>query len=225
MKKCNSIFILVAAMAVWTNVAFADINSLGVVKYSKGNVRVTQGAVERELKGSDLIAHGEKVASGQEGKAVVRLLPDQAFLEIRPKTTFVLKRVKTKDGQIRRVVLTEGEVVFGLKKKSLPIQCDNTQTQATARMGRFACKSDGGGTAMILVQDGEVSVYNRPKDIIAVVRSGQKAVSDGNGVKVSDATDSELEQVGFRQNTIEVDFINPESEEYTTLEVEYETNF
>jgi hypothetical protein len=57
------------------------------------------------------------------------------------------------------------------------------------------------------------------------VRSGQKAVSDINGVKVSDATDSELEQVGFRQNTLEVDFVNPQTEDFTTLEVEYETNF
>jgi hypothetical protein len=78
---------------------------------------------------------------------------------------------------------------------------------------------------VLIVQDGEVSVYNRPKDITAMVRAGQKAVSDLDGIKITDATDSELEQVGFRQNTIEVDFVNPQSEEFTTLEAEYETSF
>jgi hypothetical protein len=216
---------LAAAVLMAAGLSFGDMNGIGVVKYSKGNVRVTVDGVEKELQGSDLLSNGEKFASGQDGKAVLRMLPDQAFVEIRPKTVFTLKRVKVKDKRLRRVKMDAGEVVFGLKKKSEPMQCETTHTQATASTGKFACKSDESGTAMILVQDGEVTVYNRPKDLTAVVRSGQKAVSDLNGIKVSDATDSELEQVGFRQNTLEVDFVNPETEEFTTLEVEYETNF
>ena len=215
----------IALVCVLTGMGRAGISGIGVVKYSKGNVRATVEGMEKDLVGSDLVATGEKIQSGQDGKAVVRLLPDQAFVDIRAQTVFTIKRIKVKDKRLRRVKLEVGEVVFGLKKKSEPIQCENSQTQATASTGRFACKSDEKGTAMILVQDGEVSVYNRPKDLTVVVRSGQKAVSDLNGIKVSDATDSELEQVGFRQNTVEVDFVNPETEEFTTLEVEYETNF
>jgi hypothetical protein len=96
---------------------------------------------------------------------------------------------------------------------------------ATAGKSRFSCKTDENGAGILIIQDGEISVYNRPKNITVTVRSGQKAVSDLDGIKVSDATDAELEQVGFRQNTIEVDFVNPQSEEFTTLEVEYETSF
>ncbi|MDB5050280.1 MAG: hypothetical protein JWO30_3351 [Fibrobacteres bacterium] len=201
--------------------------ALGVVKYAKGNLKVTSGdsAVQKDLQASDLVAPGSKIESGNDGKAVLRLLPDQAFMEIRPKSVFTLKRVKTKDKRVRRIHMEAGEVVFGLKKKSEAVQCENAQTQATALAGRFSCKSDEKGVGIFLVQDGELSVYNRPKDLTAVVRSGQKAVSDLNGIKVSDATDSELEQVGFRQNTLEVDFVNPETEDFTTLEVEYETNF
>jgi hypothetical protein len=201
--------------------------ALGVVKYAKGNLHVTSGEppVEKDLQASDLVPPNSRLAAGNEGKAVVRLLPDQAFMEIRPLTTFTLKRVKAKDKHMRRVILEAGEVVFGLKKKSEPVQCENSQTQATAAAGRFSCKSDEKGTGVFLVQDGELTVYNRPKDLTVVVRSGQKAVSDLDGVRVSDATDAELEDVGFRQNTLEVDFVNPETEDFTTLEVEYETNF
>jgi hypothetical protein len=201
--------------------------ALGVVKYAKGSLRVSTGdsAAQKDLQPSDLVAPGSQISSGSDGKAVLRLLPDQAFLEIRPKTVFTLKRVKTKDKRVRRVHLEAGEVVFGLKKKSEAVQCENSHTQATAAAGRFSCKSDEQGVGIFLVQDGELTVYNRPKDLSVIVRSGQKAVSDLNGIKVSDATDSELEQVGFRQNTLEVDFVNPQTEDFTTLEVEYETNF
>jgi hypothetical protein len=199
---------------------------LGVVKYAKGNLKVTQAdSAQKDMVPSTLISGGSKIESGKDGKAVIRLLPDQAFMEVRPQSALTLKRVKTKDKRVRRVTLDAGEVVFGLKKKSEPVQCENIHTQATVAAGRFSCRSDEKGVGIFLVQDGEMSVYNRPKDLTAVVRSGQKAVSDLNGIKVTDATDSELEQVGFRQNTVEVDFLNPQTEEFTTLEVEYETNF
>ncbi|HKP94581.1 MAG TPA: FecR domain-containing protein [Fibrobacteria bacterium] len=200
--------------------------ALGVVKYAKGMLRISAGdSAQKDLQASTLVPPGARIEAGNDGKAVLRLLPDQAFMEIRPKTAFTLKRVKAKDKRMRRVHMEAGEVVFGLKKKSEAVQCENALTQATGAAGRFSCKSDEKGVGIFLVQDGELSVHNRPKDLTAVVRSGQKAVSDLNGIKVSDATDSELEQVGFRQNTLEVDFVNPQTEDFTTLEVEYETNF
>lgn len=200
--------------------------NIAVAKYAKGNVRITAGEQgERELQASDLVVSGSKIEAGQDGKAILRFLPDNAFLEIRSKTVFKVRRTKNQDKRLRRIYLETGEVVFGLRKKSDAVQCENTNTVATTAKGRFSCRVDENAAGILIVQDGEVSVYNRPKDITVVVRSGQKAVSDLTGIKVTDATDSELEQVGFRQNTLEVDFLNPQSEEFTTLEVEYETTF
>jgi hypothetical protein len=215
---------MVLALAISS---FAAPAPLFVVKYAKGNLKVTSGnpAKQTDMKQSDLVGPGSKIEAGADGKAVFRLLPDQAFMEIRPRTVFTVKRVKIKDMRVRRVTMETGELVFGLKKKSEPVQCENALTQATASAGKFSCRSDDKGVGAFLVQDGELSVYNRAKDLTAVVRSGQKAVSDLNGIKVTDATDSELEEVGFRQNSIEVDFVNPQTEDFTTLEVEYETNF
>lgn len=199
---------------------------IAVTKYSKGNVRITAGEQgEKELQASDLVVSGSKIEAGQDGKAILRFLPDNAFLEVRPKTVFRIKRTKNQGKRLRRVNLETGEVIFGLRKKSDAVQCENTNTIATTAKGRFSCRVDESAAGILIVQDGEVSVYNRPKDITAVVRSGQKAISDLTGIRITDATDSELEQVGFRQNTLEVDFLNPQSEEFTTLEVEYETTF
>lgn len=203
----------------------APLPHIAVAKYSKGVVGVVTDSAAAPLEGSDLLPPGVRIESGPDGKAVLRLLPDQAFLEIRPQTTFTAKRVKVAGKRMRRLLLESGEVAIGLKKKSDPVQCENTHTLATGTGGRFSCKTDEKAVARILVQDGEVTVYNRPKDMTAVVRKGQKAQSDLDGIRVSDATDSELESVGFRQNIVEIDFLNPSSEEFSTLEVEYETNF
>lgn len=207
--------------------ALAAPNPLGVIKTAKGDVRVSAGgqAVALPVEGSALVAQGARFETGADGKATVRLLPDNAFLDIRPQSAFALKRVKAKDKRVRRLTLETAEVVVGLKKKSEPVQCENAQTVATGAAGRFSCRSDAKGTAVFLVQEGELSVYNRPKDKTVTVRSGQKAVSDMDGVRVTDATDAELDQVGFAQNSLEVDFVNPQTEDFTTLEVEYETNF
>jgi hypothetical protein len=202
-------------------------NPLGVIKSAKGDVKVSAGgsAVAVPVEGSAMVAQGSRFETGADGKATVRLLPDNAFLDIRPQSAFTLKRVKIKDKRVRRLTLETAEVVVGLKKKSEPVQCENAQTVATAAAGRFSCRSDAKGTGVFLVQDGEVTVYNRPKDKTVTVRRGQKAVSDMEGVKVTDASDAELDQVGFAQNSLEVDFLNPQTEDFTTLEVEYETNF
>lgn len=216
---------------------------VAVAKYVKGEVRMEipplADAEEagKPLGQSDIVESGSRIAAGQDGKAVIRLLPDHAFLEVRPKTSFKLRRVKSKGKRIRRVHLDLGEVVFGLRKKSEQVQCMTAHSTATADKARFSCRAEdlsalgpnrdasGGSVAVVVVQDGEVTVYNRPKNLSAVARSGQKAVSDLNGIRITDATDAELEQVGFRQNTLEVDFLNPQTDEFTTLEIEYETGF
>lgn len=218
---------LAAAWLLAALPALAAPSALGVVKTAKGDVKVTSGSpsATTDVKNATLIYQGSHFQSGADGKAIIRLLPDNAFMEIRPHSDFLLKRVKAKDKRLRRVVIDKGEVVFGMKKKSEPIQCENAQTQATGIKGKFSCKSDEKGVGSYLVSDGEMTIYNRPKDLTVTVRNGQKAVSDVNGIKVSDATDDELEAVGFRQNILEVDFVNPQTEDFSTLEVEYETNF
>lgn len=220
-------FALLALTALAVIPLQAAPNPLGVIKSAKGDVKVSGGgtAVAVPVVGSSLVAQGSRFETGADGKAMVRLLPDNAFLDIRPLSAFTLKRVKTKEKRVRRLTLETAEVVVGLKKKSEPVQCENAQSVATGAAGRFSCKSDAKGTAIFLVQDGELTVYNRPKDKTVTVRAGQKAVSDMDGVKVTDASDAELDQVGFAQNSLEVDFVNPQTEDFTTLEVEYETNF
>lgn len=220
MKRC-------IALLAWAALsAAAAPNPLGVIKSLKGDVKMAPaGAAPSPAEASALVRQGARLETGADGKAMLRLLPDNAFLDVRPQSAFVVKRVKTKGKRVRRLALENAEVVVGLKKKSEPVQCENAQTVATAASGRFSCRSDGKGTATFLVQDGELSVYNRPKELTVTVRAGQKAVSDLDGVRVSDASDAELDQVGFSQNTLEVDFVNPQTEDFTTLEVEYETNF
>lgn len=216
---------------------FAASNPLGVIKSVKGDVKLAAAdSAFVPASGAMLFRQGARLETGTESKAMLRLLPDNAFLDVRPQSAFTLKRIKThlasgqkgeaagKDVRVRRLILDKAEVVVGLKKKSDPVQCANAQTLATAAAGRFSCRSDEKATATFLVQDGELSIYNRPKDITVTVRAGQKAVSDLEGIKVSDASDAELDLVGLSQNTLEVDFVNPETEDFTTLEVEYETN-
>jgi hypothetical protein len=113
---------------------------------------------------------------------------------------------------------------MGVKKKTSDIQCENLNTTVSGK-GRYSFVSNDKGVATVVVQDGEITVQNRPKDITAQVRAGQKAVSDEEGIRVSDAADTELQQVGLRQNTLELDFKNPQTDEFTTLEIEYETDF
>jgi hypothetical protein len=227
-----------AMLALAALSALAAPNPVGVIKSAKGEVKIAErDSLPVSATGAMLFQQGARLETGAESKAMLRLLPDNAFVDVRPQSAFTVKRVKTgsvsgakagsagKEARVRRLNLEKAEVVVGLKKKSEPVQCANAQTVATAAAGRFSCRSDEKGAATFLVQDGELSVYNRPKDITATVRAGQKAVSDLDGIKVSDATDAELDLVGFSQNTLEVDFVNPQTEDFTTLEVEYETNF
>lgn len=214
------------SMALTAVPAFSAPVPLGVIKSAKGDAKLTApGAASVPAEGSAPVTQGARLETGADGKTVVRLLPDHAFLDVHPQSAFTLKRIKAKDKRVRRLTLDKAEVVVGLKKKSEPVQCENALTLATAAAGRFSCRSDEKGVATFLVQDGELSIYNRPKDVSVTARSGQKAVSDLEGVRVTDATDSELDLAGFSQNVLEVDFVNPQTEDFTTLEVEYESNF
>lgn len=216
---------ILAALVFLLPAALAAAPDIAVTKYAKGELRAVAEAGERMLGQSDLLKSGTRVEAGRDGKAVLRLLPDNAFLEVRPGAAFKLRRTKKDGKRLRRIQMEAGEVVFGLRKKSDPVQCENANTQALTATARFSCKVDEKAAAVFVVQDGELSITNRTKGLTAVARAGQKAVSDLDGIRISDATDEELDQVGFRQNTLEVDFLNPQSDEFNTLEIEYETSF
>ncbi len=200
---------------------------LAVTKSVKGTVRVSQAgaATQTDLKVADLLLSGSHLETGENGKVMVRFLKDESFLDIRPKTQIDLKGAKAGGTKGGKLMLKIGEVVFGMKKKSLEWQCESDNSVATASKAKYSFVYDEKAVSTIIIQEGEVKVYNRPKDANAVVRAGQKAVSDLNGIHITDASDAELEQVGFRQSALEVDFMNPQTEELSTLEIEYETDF
>jgi ferric-dicitrate binding protein FerR (iron transport regulator) len=197
-----------------------------VVKAAVGQVRFSQGKGQpQELKTADLISNGTRVETGKASKTSLRLQGDQSALDLKENTSLRLKLVK-RDGKIvRKLILDRGSMNVNLKAKGEGAVVENAQTVAQVKSGRFAFTTDEQAVATFIVLNGELTVINHPKDQTALVHAGQKAVSDANGIKITDASESELEAVGMRQNNLEIDFQNPETDEVSTLEVDYETHY
>lgn len=206
----------------------AEVSPRLLVKSVSGPVRtfdkdstLVHGPVQGEL-----LPSGSEIRVGEGAKAVFRFHPDHAYLDAKEKTAFSVRFGKEKDKAVRRVLLRSGDLVLGVRAPGQPLYFrDAETTTGAAESARWSFTVPDKAGANFVVLSGEISLHNRPRDIKAVVRAGQKAVSDGEGIRITDATDAELEEVGLRQNLLEVDFWNPQTEEFSTLEVEYEGNF
>ncbi len=220
-------FLALFSVLAWGKKAPPRDPSMAVVRQSAGEVRSLDKdtSVAAEVKLGDVIASGRTLVTGENGLLVLRFHPDFGRIEARAKTRFLLGYSRADSAKPRRIRLDEGQLVFGIPKQSPSVQAEDTHSRLKADNARFSFASDPKIQSTIVVLDGAVEVHNRSKDITSTVRRGQKAVSDVDGLRVSDASDGELEQVGLRQNVMEVDFWNPENEEFSTLEVEYESNF
>jgi len=199
---------------------------MAIVKSMTGTVKATpRNAPTQEMKVADLIFSGIKIETGPESKATLRLQGDQSSVDVREKTIVKLKYVRN-DGKVyRKITLDRGHLAIRLRRKGEGGLVENAQTSAQIKAARFSFASDENAVATFIFLDGEATLINRPKDVTAIVKAGQKAVSDLNGIKITDATESELEAVGLRENSLEIDFLNPETDEVSTLEIDYETHY
>ena len=200
---------------------------MAVVRQVAGFTRMLgrDTAIANDVKLGDVLNSGQTYITGEDGLLVLRFHPDFARIESRANTRYGLVYSRLDSSKTRRIGLESGELVLGVSKHSPPLQVDDLHSRLrTSGNSRFSFLTDAKTASTIIVLDGTVEVYNRSKDIKADVRAGQKAVSDVDGVRITDATDSELGQVGLKQNILEVDFWNPATEEFSTLEVEYEGN-
>ena len=176
------------------------------------------------LKIGDLPPSGQTFEIPENGQLVIRFHPDYMRIEARSKTRFLLGYSSMDSTRVRTVHMEKGQMVLGVPKRSPPLQAEDASCWVRAKDARYAMNTDGAGSTVIVLE-GVVEMHNRAKDITEFVHHGQKAVSDATGLRISDAAANELAQVGLGQNILEVDFWNPSTEEFSTLEVEYENNF
>jgi hypothetical protein len=182
---------------------------------------IVHGPVQGEILQTE-----SEIRTGDGGKIVLRFHPDHAYLDAREKSAFSVRYGLEKGKALRRILLRTGDLVLGVRSPKTPLYFrDEETTTGAAESARWSFVAPNSTSAIFVVLSGEISLHNRPRDIKAVVRAGQKAVSDGDGIRITNASDAELEEVGLRQNLLEVDFWNPQTEEFSTLEVEYEGNF
>jgi ferric-dicitrate binding protein FerR (iron transport regulator) len=212
--------LLLATSTAWAASPFA------VVKSLTGQVRtsITQGTYQ-DVKVADLLPNGSQIETGPESKISLRLQADQSNIDLREKTKIKMKWIKRDGKVIRKLIVDRGNLYANFKRKGDGGILENAQTVAQIKTARFSFSSDDQAVATFIVLEGELTVINRPKDKTALVHGGQKAVSDLNGIQVTDASDSELEAVGLHENSLELDFQNPETDEVSTLELDYETHY
>lgn len=199
---------------------------LAVVRQASGVVRVfdQDTLIAMDAKLGDLAPSGGTFITGWNGLLVIRFHPDFTRLEARSNTRYWLGYSRYDSTRARRIKLEQGQLVLGISKRGPSLKVEYAHSWARAEEARFSLTSDLKAST-ITVLDGLVEVHNYARDETVMLRRGQKAVSDAEGLRISDAADADLEQVGLRQNTLEVDFINPATEEFNTLELEYESNF
>ncbi|HAP00014.1 MAG TPA: hypothetical protein DCQ83_08230 [Fibrobacteres bacterium] len=199
---------------------------LAVVRQESGEVRVLgqDTSIATGIKQGDVIPPGQTMVTGENGLSVLRFHPDFTRIEARAKTRYWLNYSRSDSSRARRIKIEDGQIALAVQKNSPDLFIEDTHSWARAKEARFLFSANAENSTLIVL-DGSVEVNNRAKSSNETVRRGQKAVSDVNGLRISDAADSELQQAGLRQNILEVDFMNSTNEDFSTLEVEYESTF
>jgi hypothetical protein len=169
----------------------------------------------------DLPDSGSFFKTGRNGVLTLRFHPDLMSLEARADSRFQLGFSESDAGGARRVDLRGGRLLLGLSREGPGFLGQDAHSRVRSVAGRVSFATDG-RASVIYVLEGETEVQNRVTGALRIVRRGEKAVSDARGIRVTRAQSGELAEAGLGQNLLEVDFVNPVTGEFRTLEVEYE---
>lgn len=222
MQTLFKIFMMIAFASL---TAFSQANNLAVAKVVKGSVlrSVGKDGPKQPLTAAAVIAAGDRVQTAEDGRAVVRFLVDKTFLEIKPKT--ILEFLLKKDGQkeIRNILLDIGQLSLGLKKQKVPFEVETSTTVASVRGTRWSIEVNDKGLSTIVVAEGAVEIYNKLTGEKKILEAGQKAISGQAGIQILPASPEDLQTVRQAQNNLQMQFIDPETKESQTLELDYES--
>jgi hypothetical protein len=169
----------------------------------------------------DLPDSGSIFKTGGTGVLTLRFHPDLMSLEARAGSHFQLGYSRSDAGAARQVELRSGRLLVGLSRESPGFMGQDAHSRVKSVAGRLSFATESRAT-VIYVLEGEAELQNVATGTVRMVRRGEKAVSDARGIRVTRAQSGELADVGLGQNTLEVDFVNPVTGEFRTLEVEYE---
>ncbi|MCD6025283.1 MAG: hypothetical protein K0Q91_2199 [Fibrobacteria bacterium] len=203
------------------SVARADIL---LVKRVSGDVRMTrpgEASAAVEVKAGDLPDSGTVFETGAKASLGLRYHPDLMTLDAPGGARLRVTRASTDSGAERLVTVSAGRVAGTVPPGGSRLRLEDAHASASARAGRLVFSTTE-GSSTLLVLEGEAVVRNRATGAAHRVRAGGKAVSDARGTVVTRAGERELAASGFAVDRLEVDFWNPATEEFRTLEVEYE---
>jgi hypothetical protein len=173
------------------------------------------------IKAGDLPDSGSVFKTGSTGSLTLRFHPDLMTLESRAKARFEVGYARTDSGGARRVQLFEGRLLAGLSLQGPGLQMWDTHSRLRAGEGRVSFATVA-RASVIVVLEGQAEVQNLATGSTRILKRGDKAVSDAGGLRVTRAQSAELADAGLGQNILEVDFWNPVTGDFRTLEVEYE---
>ena len=194
-----------------------------LVKRVSGEVRMTRSAADGalEVKAGDLPDSGTVFETGTKGSLGLRYHPDLMTLDAPSGTRLQVGKISGDSGAERFVTLSAGRVAGTVPRESRGLRLEDAHSSASMRAGRLVLSTTE-SSSTVLVLEGEANVRNRITGAVHRVTSGQKAVSNEKGTEVTRAGERELAASGFAVDRLEVDFWNPATEDFRTLEVEYE---
>jgi hypothetical protein len=217
-------WILAAALWVTASAALAAGTNVAVVRQARGDVRLMDpqdSTTAVEVKAGDLPDSGRTFVTGPDGFLSLRFHPDFMSVQVSPRSRVAVNFAAEESGASREVVLGAGRVTVGVTRQGPGLTLEDAHSRAVAREGRLSFATGPSGS-VVLVLEGQAEVTNRATGAAVTVKRGEKAVSGPEGVKVARASAREAAEAGLGQNLLEVDFWNPATEDFSTLEVEYE---
>jgi hypothetical protein len=210
--------------------------AIAVVRRASGEVRMLPPdsyGTATDVGTGDLQEINRNFVTGKVGQLSLRFHPDLMLLDVLPGTRIEVDVTEYKesldphprktslDMHPRRVALAGGRLRASLSRQGPGISVEDSHSRVRSSSGRLSLVSDSRGT-VVYVLEGEAEVRHRATGEVVIIGRGEKAVSGGGGVLVSRSTASELAAAGLGRNVLEVDFWNPVTGEFRTLEVEHE---
>lgn len=195
-----------------------------VVKRTKGTViaKTMESGLEIATGTGTLLPSATLVETAEDSHIELRLFTGEGTLILHGHSLVHLGRKRYENQVHTTAILKKGTAEIKQLPPDSSLRLESFNSLAMPKAAHLILQL-GENATILLVRDGEVKVHNRPRDITGVVTKGQKCISDDQGLKILDMDFGDLGE--FKQSYLEVDFIDPITEESRTLEIDYDTEF
>jgi len=192
-------------------------NSVALALKVKGAVELNRSAKKSQIKTGEMLLNKDQLESKEDSYAAVKFVDGSSIVKLFPNSILKINAQKNEKQLDKKSYLQVGNLWSKVVKKTGAFEVETPTTVVSVKGTDFLLKVDKNGFTELYTLEGKVQITNKKNGKSTIVSAGNKAISDGDTLEVSeidkdDIDDETMQIIEDEMNNIKFEILNEDGE-------------